>query len=228
LVYAALYELDGINLDFENMHYRNQGLFTGFVRELSEALKANDLTVSIDVTIPGGSLNWSQVYDRKAIEPYVDYFAVMTYDEHWGSSPIAGSVASIGWVERGIAATLEEVPPEKVLLGSPLYTRLWEETPRAGGGVSVTSRAMGMQFIRRTLEENGITQDEWQWLEDIGQYYAEYEADGKRYRVWIEEERSLALKASLIEQFGLAGFAAWRKDFEIPEVWNMLGNLEQE
>ncbi len=228
LVYAALYELDGINIDFENMHYRNQDLFTDFVRELSEALRANQLTVSIDVTIPGGSLNWSQVYDRKAIEPHVDYFAVMTYDEHWGSSPVAGSVASIGWVERGIAATLEEVPPGKVLLGLPLYTRLWEETSRADGGISVTSRAMGMQFIRRTLEENGVTQDEWQWLEGVGQYYAEYETDGKRYRVWLEDERSLALKASLIDQYGLAGFAAWRKDFEIPEVWETLRNFEQE
>lgn len=228
LVYAALYELEGINIDFENIHYWNQDLFTDFVKELSEALRANGLTVSIDVTIPGGSLNWSQVYDRKAIEPHVDYVAVMTYDEHWSSSPLAGSVASIGWVERGIAATLEEVPPEKVLLGVPLYTRLWEESSRADGSISVTSRAMGMQFIRRTLEENGITEDQWEWLNDTGQYYAEYETEGKRYRVWLEDERSLALKATLIEKYGLAGFAAWRKDFEVPEVWETLGDLEQE
>ncbi len=222
LVYGGLYQLDGINIDFENMHYRNQDLFTGFVKELSEALKENQLTVSIDVTIPGGSLNWSQVYDRKSIEPYVDYFAVMTYDEHWGSSPVAGSVASIGWVERGIVATLEEVPSHKVILGVPLYTRLWEEKPGSGGGVSVSSRAMGMQFIRRTLEENGITEDQWEWLEDIGQYYAEYEADGNRYRVWLEDERSLAIKAALIDTYELAGFAAWRKDFETPDVWEAL------
>ena len=222
MVYAALYQLDGINIDFENIHYRNQDLFTDFVAELSEALRAQGLIISIDVTIPGGSLNWSQVYDRGALEPHVDYFAVMTYDEHWGSSPVAGSVASLGWVERGIAATLEEVPADKVLIGLPLYTRLWEESPRAGGGVSVSSRAMGMQFIRRTLEENGVREEDWEWLEDIGQYYAEYEADGNRYRVWLEDERSLALKADLIQQYGLAGFAGWRKDFELPGVWEVL------
>ncbi|SMP67886.1 Glycosyl hydrolases family 18 [Anoxynatronum buryatiense] len=222
MVYAALYELDGINIDFENIHYRNQDLFTDFVGELSETMREQGLIVSIDVTIPGGSLNWSQVYDRSALEPHVDYFAVMTYDEHWGSSPVAGSVASLDWVERGIAATLEEVPASKVLLGLPLYTRLWEETPRAGGGVSVSSRAMGMQFIRRTLEENGVTEEDWEWLEDIGQYYAEYEAEGKRYRVWLEDERSLGLKAGLIQQYELGGFAGWRKDFELPAVWDML------
>ena len=221
LVYASLYELDGINIDFENIHYRNQDLFTDFVRELSDALRMQNLIVSIDVTIPGGSLNWSQVYDRTALEPHVDYFAVMTYDEHWGSSPVAGSVASIGWVERGIAATLEEVPAEKILLGLPFYTRLWTETPRAGG-VSVTSRAMGMQFIRNLLEENDITEEDWEWDLLAGQYYAEYSIEGVRYRVWLEEERSIALKASLIEQYELAGFAAWRKGFEIPEIWDVL------
>lgn len=228
LVYAALYDLDGINIDFENIHFRNQDLFTGFVQELSDALKQQDLVVSIDVTIPGGSLNWSQVYDRSALEPHVDYFAVMTYDEHWGSSPVAGSVASIGWVERGIEATLEEVPPEKVLLGLPLYTRLWEETPRSGGGVSVTSRAMGMQFIRRTLEDNGVSESDWEWLEAAGQYYAEYDLQGKRYRVWLEDERSLALKTMLVDKYHLAGIAAWRKDFELPEIWEVLEQFLQE
>ncbi len=221
LVYASLYELDGINIDFENIHYRNQDLFTDFVRELSDALRMQHLIVSIDVTIPGGSLNWSQVYDRTALDPYVDYFAVMTYDEHWGSSPVAGSVASIGWVERGIAATLEEVPAEKILLGLPFYTRLWTETPRAGG-VSVSSRAMGMQFIRNMLEENDITEEDWEWDLLAGQYYAEYSIEGVRYRVWLEEERSIALKGSLIEQYGLAGFAAWRKGFEVPKIWDVL------
>ena len=222
LVYASLYGLDGINIDFENIHYRNQDLFTGFVRELSEALHAHGLVVSIDVTIPGGSLNWSQVYDRESIEPHVDYFAVMTYDEHWGSSPVAGSVASIPWVRKGIRETMEVVPPEKILLGLPLYTRLWEESTGSDGSVAVSSRAMGMQFIRRILEENGVQEEDWVWDDSAGQYYAEYEAEGNRYRVWLEDERSLALKTDLIGEFGLAGFAAWRKDFEIPEVWNML------
>jgi spore germination protein YaaH len=221
LLYASLYELDGINIDFENMHFRNQDLFTGFMKELSENLRRQNLTVSIAVTIPGGSLNWSQVYDRRAIEPYVDYFTVMTYDEHWGSSPVAGSVASIGWVERGIMATLDEVPANKVLLGLPFYTRLWEEK-QGSGGVTVSSRAMSMQLIRSLLEENGITRDDWIWNESAGQYYAEYGSNGSLYRVWLEDERSIELKSRLIEAHQLAGFAAWRKDFEMPEIWDVL------
>jgi spore germination protein YaaH len=65
-------------------------------------------------------------------------------------------------------------------------------------------------------------EEDWEWDLLAGQYYAEYSIEGVRYRVWLEEERSIALKASLIEKYGLAGFAAWRKGFEIPEIWDVL------
>ena len=222
LLYASLYQMEGINLDFENIHYRNQQELTDFVHRLSEKIRDQGLILSIDVTIPGGSLNWSQVYDRSGLAPLVDYVCVMTYDEHWGSSPVAGSVASVGWVENGIQNTLKEVPAEKVLLGLPFYTRLWEEITQPDGSVSVSSRALGMDYAESILEENDIIRDDWQWLEEAGQYYAEYEADEIRYRIWLENERSIALKASLIDDYGLAGFAGWRKGFERTAIWDVL------
>lgn len=224
LLYASLYEMEGINLDFENIHYRNQQEFTDFVQRLSDKLRDQGLILSIDVTIPGGSLNWSQVYDRSSLAPLVDYVCVMTYDEHWGSSPVAGSVASIGWVEHGIQQTLEEVPAEKVLIGLPFYTRLWEEVQLSDGSVSVSSRALGMDYAERILKESGVQREDWKWKEETGQYYVEYEKDEKRYRIWVEEERSIALKASLIEDYELAGFAGWRKGFEKNKIWDVLKN----
>ena len=59
-----------------------------------------------------------------------DYVIIMGYDEHYATSPEAGSVASIGWVREGIENTLEEVPAEKVINAVPFYTRLWEERPK--------------------------------------------------------------------------------------------------
>ncbi|RQD72516.1 MAG: hypothetical protein D5S00_00690 [Tindallia sp. MSAO_Bac2] len=224
LLYASLYQMEGINIDFENIHYRNQDAFTDFVRRFSEKMKDQDLIISIDVTIPGGSLNWSQVYDRTSLAPLVDYVCVMTYDEHWGSSPVAGSVASLGWVENGIQNTLREVPAEKTVLGLPFYTRLWEETTQPDGNVSVSSRALGMEYAQSILQENGIEKEDWEWQEEAGQYYAEYEAEGNRYRVWLEEERSIERKSALVAEYGLAGFAGWRKGFEKPSIWDVLEN----
>ena len=56
----------------------------------------------MDVTAKSSSLNWSLCYDRKELGKVVDYIMLMAYDEHWATSPVSGSVASIGWVENSI------------------------------------------------------------------------------------------------------------------------------
>ena len=51
----------------------------------------------------------------------------------------AGSVASIGFVEDAVKATLEEVPKEQVIMGMPLYSRVWYYD-----GTTLKSSAMGV------------------------------------------------------------------------------------
>ena len=80
-------------------------------------------------------------YTIGALAESVDYVMVMAYDEHWGTSPVAGSVSSLPWVERGLQGILQEVPADKLLLGIPFYTRLWEIEYLEGGSEKVSSRA---------------------------------------------------------------------------------------
>lgn len=216
LIYARLYELDGINLDFENIYDVDRDELTVFVREITEALHQINVTVSMDVTVPSKVSQWSSCYDRKALGEIVDYLMVMAYDEHWRSSPVSGSVASIGWVEEGIINTLKEVPAEKIVLGVPFYMREWEED-LAGGRVK--AKTMTMERAEKTIQAENLQPN---WLGDKGQYYFEYIKGDKRYRVWQEDARSIALKAALVEKYQLAGIGAWRKGFEKPEIWNVI------
>jgi spore germination protein YaaH len=73
------------------------------------------------------------------------------------------------------------------------------------------------------LAQSGATAS---WDEGAGAYYGEYLKGGKRYRIWLEEERSLGLKAALVGRYGLGGAAAWRRGFEKPEAWRALQNLK--
>ena len=114
LSYVDLYQLDGINLDFENVYLKDKEALVQFVRELTPLLHEKERTVSIDVTFKSKSENWSLFYNRKALGEVVDYVIVMAYDEHGRSSPIAGSVASLPWVEKGLQELLQEVPNDKV------------------------------------------------------------------------------------------------------------------
>lgn len=211
LALAKQYQLDGINLDFENIQAADSDRLTDFVGEIAGPLQQGGYTVSIDVTVPSDNGNWSRCYDRKALAEKVDYVMLMAYDEHSRLSPKAGSVASLPWVEQGIRNTLKEVPAEKLVLGMPLYMRDWKEE-----NGKVSARTLSMEGARKLIAEKGLVPA---WHSEEAQYYFEYREQGVLHRVWQEEARSLALKNALISRYNLAGSAYWRKGLEEPEVW---------
>jgi spore germination protein YaaH len=145
----------------------------------------------------------------------------MTYDEHWSTSPVSGSVASLGWVEKGMVGIMEEVPAEKLLLGVPFYTRIWMESPSSDdpNKILVKSKAVGMETVNEILKNSSIQKE---WKAEVGQYYVSYEKDGKIQKIWIEDGRSLQLKSELVGKYDFAGIAAWRRGFESPEVWSAI------
>lgn len=221
LHYAILYDLDGINIDFENVYLADKERLVQFVRELTPYLHEQGLTVSIDVTIKSTAETWSMFLDRAALAEVVDYVAVMTYDEHWASSPKAGSVASLPWTEKGLQGVLEEVPAHKLLLGVPFYTRLWTEEKQADGTIKVSSRALSMSRAQEWIKERNLTPV---LDEASGQHYVEYRDpnDGKTYKMWIEDVTSMEKRIQLVKKYNLAGVAAWRRGFEVPEIWTAI------
>ncbi|MDP5276982.1 glycosyl hydrolase family 18 protein [Chengkuizengella axinellae] len=218
--YAELYNLQGINIDFENVYLKDKDNLTQFVRELTPILHEQDLVVSIDVTIRGGSEMWSLFYDRKALGEIVDYMMVMTYDEHWASSPVAGSVASLPWVEKGIVDIMKEdqVPADKLILGVPFYTRLWIEE-EVDGVPSVSSKTLFMETVQGIIKDKKL---DVQYLEDVGQNYVEYKEGNTTYKIWIEDVVSMEARADIVKKYDLAGIASWRRGFETPEIWDVI------
>jgi spore germination protein YaaH len=216
LVYAKLYEMDGINIDFENVDNDDASRLSSFVKKFADAARGIGLDISIDLPVP---TEWNKAYERRTLGNAVDYVAVMTYDEHWGSSPRAGSTASIPWVSAGIQRSMSDIPAGKLLMGVPFYTREWAETTAKNGKVSVRAKTMSMTSVDLRIEE---TRGALQWLGDKGQNYLQYTSDDKTYKIWVEDERSIAGRMSLVKKFGIAGAAFWRKGFEKPGVWTVI------
>ena len=216
--------LDGINIDFENVYDDDRDRLTSYVAELATALRQLGLRTSIDVTVASEKPNWSACYDREALGRIVDAVVLMAYDENWKGGPVSGPVASIGWVERAVSELARLVPPGKIWLGVPLYTREWEETPVDGQWKKTGALALSMADAETRLARNGASVA---WDPSLGLRYGEYLKDGKRYRIWLEDERSLALKAGLVTRYGLGGVAAWRRGFEKPAAWKVLGELKK-
>ena len=77
----------------------------------------------------------------------------------------------------------------------------------------------GMQTVENRYTENGA---QAVWSEEDGQYVAEYQKDGKTYKMWIENESSLEEKLKIMKQHQLAGAAYWKLGFERPSAWNTI------
>ncbi|WP_342780731.1 glycosyl hydrolase family 18 protein [Bacillus marasmi] len=221
LHFSQMYGLDGFNIDIENVRNEDGPLVTQFVREATPYFHEAGLHVSMDITFISSSGNWSAFYERDKLSQIVDYMVVMAYDEHWGSSPVAGSVASLPWVEQNLQKLLEQVPNKKLVLGVPLYTRLWKETTGPDGAVTVTSESMSMEKVTAWLLEHQLTPT---YDEQSGQNYAEFVSveENATYKVWLEDELSLKKRAELASKYDLAGIASWSRYFAAPTAWTAM------
>lgn len=221
--------IDGINLDFELVSTECGEHYVQFVRELSVKCRQNGLVFSVDNYVPQP---YNEHYDIEEQAAVADYVVIMGYDEHTDGSYEAGSVASIGYLENGIADALKSVPAEKLVAGVPFYTRLWFETPKTEEQLAqeegteaasypneVSSWAYGMDEAAEIVSASGVQAE---WNETAKQNYAEWEADGGVYKIWLEDNQSLEEKLKVIKANGLAGVAEWSLGMENSSVWDLI------
>ena len=186
---ALQYRLDGINIDFENISLDTGEPFIEFIRELSIPCRKNGIVLSVDNYVP---MDYTDHYNREEQGIVADYVIIMGYDEHHRNSERAGSVASIDFVEKGIANTLEQVPADKVINAVPFYTRIWETK-----GTAINSQAVGMDTAKQYLADHGITTV---WDETTCQNYGEYQSGDSYYQVWMEDEDSIRVKLNIMSK----------------------------
>ena len=207
------YGMKGINIDFEHTKIDDRDYITDFVREFRQAA-GDDFIITIDVTPQISADVTKEPYDRKALAEIADYMVVMAYDQHWGSSDKAGSVAQYKWVEGSINVLFRNIPNKKMILGVPLYTRIWKED-----GGKVTSKTISMDEVARIIASKGLKPV---WDKESQQNYIEYQENGADYKIWIEDANSLEKKVSLVNKYNLAGVGSWRLGFETSNIWDVI------
>lgn len=212
---AENYNLDGINIDFENIKMADKDVFSRFIIELAPRLRDLGKVLSVDVTAPDGSEDWSLCYDRNVLGDVADYIMFMAYDQHGKSSTEAGTVAGYDWVENSLKKFIdrEEVDSSKIVLGIPFYTRVWTEENGKLDSFTVEMKETD-NYIPEGVEK--------EWKDDVKQNYVEYQKNGKTYKIWIEDEESIKCKLELIQKYNLAGAAYWEKDRESDSIWKLI------
>lgn len=208
----------GIHIDFEAVNASDAPHLTAFMRELAAQLhpRGKLVTQAVIARTSDTPTTWGGAYDYQALSEVNDYIIVMAYDFHYaGGTP--GPVAPLTWVQRVVTYVTTRIPPEKLILGIPLYGYDWNLT--AGPPARSVRFDQVQELQRRPGATTGYDETEQEaWL----RYTDE---QGHQHEVWHADVRSVTARLKLALDRGLAGVALWRLGHEDPAVWSELARL---
>jgi spore germination protein YaaH/putative cell wall-binding protein len=222
------YNLDGVNVDIENVTHVDKEDFTELVRLLRNKVPEHkEVSVAVAINPNGWTQGWHGSYDYKNLSQISDYLMVMAYDESYFGGP-SGPVASIGWVEKGINELLKHAPPNKIVLGLPFFGRYWQEGAAIGGhGIA---KHMADTLVQKY--DGSITFDEKSQSPRANFTIREGDpttvVSGRtlttgNYTLWFEDQRSLQEKFNLINKHSLLGSGSWALGLENLGIWAQYG-----
>ncbi|WP_244893938.1 glycosyl hydrolase family 18 protein [Chromobacterium violaceum] len=201
----------GINVDFEAVAQGDRNNFSHFIQVLGRALHAKGL--KLIVSVPAFSAKdenhpANYGYDLRALGAAADYLQIMSYDEAipaWDPGPVAGS----DWMEDDLDYAVERVPAAKILNGIPAYGYDWKRPGDGGMLYWKDTQAMIARYGAQPRYDAGT--------QSLTFNYGA--ADGSRHTVWTENARSVALKASLVNAYGLGGTSLYALGMEDDAFW---------
>lgn len=218
------YNLDGVNIDLENLNEKDRDSYTEFVKLISNKLPEEKiLSISVAPNPYGADSGWQGSYDYEALSKYSDYLVVMTYDESYPGGP-EGPVASLNFVEKSIINALEDVPKEKIVLGIPFFGRFWDESGEIKGyGISLKKvNELIMKY------DSKIVYDETKQCpkvimtisEDDNVYLSGKKLNPGKYTIWYENDESIKSKLRLVQKYDIKGTASWSLGQEDKSIWD--------
>ncbi len=222
-------DLDGVNVDIENLTEADEENYTNLVKRIREKMPSDKMLVVSAAANPYGiKVGWQGSYNYKELSKYADYLMIMAYDEHYEGGA-AGPVASIRFVENSLQYALKNVSKEKLVLGVPMYGRYWN-VKTGEGGEAISLKKLD-EIVKKYNSE--ITYDEK--TQSVKAIVTIKSTDsfptigGKtlktgQYEFWYENEKSMEAKLALIEKYDIKGVGMWKIGLETQETWATIAN----
>lgn len=217
--------LDGVQVDIENVTDIDREAYTDLVRLLREKLPANkEVSVAVAANPNGWTKGWHGSYDYKELSKYASYLMIMAYDESYAGGP-QGPVASYSWVERSIQYSLNQgVAADKIVLGIPFYGRYWKEG-EATGGAGISNNRVDEMLAKYggTVTYDEASQSPKATITiksgDPTMTIAGNKLTAGTYHIWYENHESIKAKLQLIHKYNLKGSGSWSLGQESSSIW---------
>ncbi|MFP7232143.1 glycosyl hydrolase family 18 protein [Bacillus subtilis] len=212
-------DLDGVNIDIENLTEIDREAFTDFIRLVRKSIpRHKEVSVAVAANPFGWTKGWHGSYDYEHLAKYADYLMVMAYDE----SRSAGPTASVGWVEKSIQyALIQKISPQKLVLGLPFYGRCWMQGHSA-------SQAISLSLVNSIIKRhNGTIIFDTKSQSPKAVFTVKHDKGPwpqGTYTLWFENEQSLIAKIKLVQKYHLKGLGSWSLGQENTSVWDTVFN----
>lgn len=209
----------GLNVDFERLRPQDREAYNNFLRRAAARMRQEGYSISsalapkISATQVG---EWYEAHDYRAHGEILDFSVIMTYEWGWsGGPPMA--VAPVNEVERVIRYAVTEMPPNKIMMGIPLYGYDWTLPYVAGGEFA---RVVSPQQAIQLAAQRGVA---IQYDQTAQSPFFRYRDDqGRQHEVWFEDARSIQAKFNLVKRYRLRGVSYWRLPISFPQNWLLL------
>lgn len=216
------YNLDGVNVDIENVTHTHRDAYTNFVKELRLLIPpTKEVSVAVAANPWGSEKGWAGSYDYAALSAFCDHLFIMAYDEHYQGGE-AGAVASLPFVENSIRYALSKIPPEKIVLGIPFYGRIWGGHLN-GYGVSLQKIEEYAKTYQNIVEYDTVAACPVMRLTvkngQKGPKIAGKNLAPGSYTIYYENADSIKAKLSLVGKYNLKGAGNWSAGQETGDVW---------
>ena len=217
------YQLQGVNIDFENISYEDRGdVLNAFMADLSTFLNNEIPGSELSIAVP--PVNWGG-WKFMGLAESCDYMFIMGYNFYGPWSETSGACAPLTGgsynMTNSLIYSFGEVAnhyPEKLILGVPYYGNRWQtEDGEAYSQVIDHTNQPTYSLAKNTSDDYGELWD------DISQTtYCSYLESDNWYQIWYDSDSSLGLKYNLAESYNLKGIGMWALgyDSDKPELWD--------
>ena len=202
LKYLKLYDLQGINIDFEELKENSDEPLTNFLKELYAKLHPQGFLVTQDIMASNEDFNIKELAKSN------DYIFLMAYDEHYGES-IAGAISSQKWIESTLDETAKEIPSNKIIVCFAGYGYDWQKDSE---GVTVTYQEAlsNAKIYKSVINFNSDTfNNNYDYIDD----------NNNKHSVYFTDAATNFNTIRFADEYGAAGTALWRLGSEDDRLW---------
>lgn len=200
--YLDQYQLQGINVDFEDFKETSDEPIIAFQKVLYERLHAKGYLVTQDIMPHDADFN------VKALQACNDYMFLMAYDEHYATS-IPGSISGQQWIEKVLDETAKEVPTDKLILCVAGYGYDWPRHMEGGTVTYQQALAGARQYNAPIAFDNN----------SYSNHYHYNDANGLPHDVFFNDAATNFNTVRFADEYGTAGTALWRLGSEDDRIW---------